>query len=172
VLGTFLTDWERDCELINRIRKGKPVVVHGDGEALWQSCYVDDAASGFVGAIGRRRTLGQIYNICGRDVLTWNGYYEAVGRAVGRKPNMVHLPTDVILRRAPASATGFLREIGRFHGAYSNEKIYRDIPEFKPRLDVEAGTRLHIRWLKREGRLSRAPARPFEDRLARLAKRM
>lgn len=166
VLGTFLTDWEWDAELVNRIRKGRPVVVHGDGEALWQSCFVDDVAEGFVAAAGRRKTFGQVYNICGRDILTWNEYYAAVGRAVGREPRIVHVPTDAIVRGAPESATGFLREIGRFHGAYSIEKIRRDVPEFNPRVDVAEGTRRHIRWLASERRLAKSPPRPFEDRLA------
>jgi len=167
ILGTFMTDWDKDCELVNRIRRGKPVVVHGDGTTLWQSCYTDDAAAGFVGALGKRRVLGQVYNVCGRDILTWDEYYAAVGRAVGRKPRIVHVPTDVILKKAPAYATGFLAEIARFHGAYSIAKIRGDIPEFNPRTGVEEGTRRHARWLASEGRLAKAPPRPFEDRLAR-----
>jgi nucleoside-diphosphate-sugar epimerase len=166
VLGTFLTDWGTDAELVNRIRTGKPVVVHGDGQTLWQSCYVDDVARGFVGAAGRRKTLGQVYNVCGRDIQTWDEYYQSVGRAVGRKPRIVHVPTDLILREAPASATGFLSEIARYHGAYSTAKLRRDVPEFNPTIDVEEGTRRHIRWLAAEGRLQRSPKRPFEDRLA------
>jgi nucleoside-diphosphate-sugar epimerase len=172
VLGTFMTDWEKDCELVNRIRRGRPVVVHGDGTTLWQSCYTDDAATGFVGALGKPHVRGRIYNICGRDISTWNEYYEAVGRAVGRKPRIVHLPTNAILRRAPGYATGFLREIARFHGAYATDRIRRDIPEFNPRIGVEEGTRRHIAWLKAEGRLRKAPARPFEDALAAAGKRL
>jgi nucleoside-diphosphate-sugar epimerase len=171
VLGTFLTDWETDCELVNRIRRGRPVVVHGDGETLWQSCFNADIAKGFVGALGKSHVRGRIYNLCGRDILTWNEYYRAVGRAVGRAPKIVHVATDTIVRHAPESATGFLREIGKEHGAYSIEKARRDIPEFNPRIGVEEGTRRHLRWLAAEGRLRRAPPRPFEDRLARLAAR-
>lgn len=170
VLGTFMTDWEWDCELANRIRRGAPVVVHGDGEAIWQSCYVDEVALGFVAAAGRRKTFGQVYNVCGRDLLTWNEYYVAIGRAIGRAPRIVHVPTDVIVRHAPESATGFLREIAQFHGAYSTAKLRRDVPEFDPRIGVEEGTRRHLKWLKGEARLRKAPPRPFEDRLARLGR--
>jgi nucleoside-diphosphate-sugar epimerase len=172
VLGTFLTDWETDCELVNRIRRGSPVVVHGDGTTLWQSCFNDDIAKGFVGAIGRKHVRGEVYHLCGRDVMTWNEYYAAVGRAVGRAPRIVHLPTDVIVRGAPESATGFLREIAFTHGAYSIEKARRDIPEFNPAVGVEEGTRRHVRWLRATGLLARAPRRPFEDRLARFGIRM
>lgn len=171
VLGTFMSDWEWDCELVNRIRTGKPIVVHGDGETLWQSCFNADIAKGFVGALGKRHVRGQIYQLCGRDILTWNQYYEAVGRAVGRKPKLVHVATDTIVKHVPESATGFLREIAKEHGAYSIAKARKDIPEFNPTIDVEEGTRRHIKWLAKEGRLKKAPARPWEDQLARLAAR-
>jgi hypothetical protein len=84
----------------------------------------------------------------------------------------VHLPTDLIVKGAPASATGFLTEIAVHHGAYAIDKIRRDIPEFRPTVDVEEGTRRHVQWLKAGGRLRLAPKRPFEDRLAALAARM
>jgi len=167
VLGTFLTDWETDCELVNRIRRSSPVVVHGDGTTLWQSCFNADIAKGFVGAIGRKHVRGQVYHLCGGEIQTWNEYYESVGRAVGRKPRIVHLPTDVIVRGAPESATGFLREIAFTHGAYSIEKARRDIPGFDPAIDVEEGTRRHVAWLRAAGILAKAPKRPFEDALAR-----
>jgi nucleoside-diphosphate-sugar epimerase len=172
VLGTLLHDWEWDCETVNRIRRGKPIVVHGDGTTLWQSCYADDVGKAFAGALGKPWVRGEIYNACGRDIITWDEYYRRVGKAAGRRPRLVHLPTDIIVKGAPEQATGFLREIAQFHGAYSTDKIRRHIPEFEPRIGVVEGTRRHIRWLAKEGRLRKAPKRPYEDALARLAVRM
>jgi nucleoside-diphosphate-sugar epimerase len=169
VLGIFMTDWDWDAELINRIRAGKPVIVHGDGQTLWQSCYVDDAAAGFVGAYGRKQTLGQIYNLCGHEVMTWDEYYRRVGMACGKAPKIVHLTVEQIAKGAPESATGFLREIALYHGAYAIDKAKRDIPAFRPQVTVQEGTRKHIAWLEKEGRLKKSPKRPFEDRLAKLA---
>jgi len=169
VLGTLLNDWEWDCETLNRIRRGAPVLVHGDGENLWQSCYSDDLGMAFVGALGKTWVRGEIYNACGRDIITWNEHYRRLGEAMGRKTKIVHLPTDVIVKGAPEQATGFLREIAQYHGAYSNEKIRKQIPEFNPQIDVAEGHRRHYRWLVEEGRIKKAAKRLYEDALINLA---
>ncbi len=169
VLGTFVDDWDKDCALVNRILAGKPLLVQGDGEALWQSCYVDDVAAGFVGALGQRTVLGQFYNLCGPEIYTWDEYYRRVGAGLGKQVRLAHLPTGVILAKAPESATGFLKDIAQYHGAYSIAKARRDIPEFDPRIKLEAGIRLHVAWLRKKGLLKTAPKRTYEDRLCALA---
>lgn len=169
VLGTLMQDWNKDCSLFNRILRRQPILVQGDGEQLWQSCYVDEVAEGFVGALGKKRVLGQIYNICGSEICTWNQYYVRVAKALGRKAILAHLPTAVIMAHAPKSSTGFLKDIAQYHGAYSNAKIMRDIPEFRPRTTIEQGSRMHLAWLKKKGSLRNAPDRLFEDQLCHLA---
>ena len=42
----------REFSWLDRIRKGKPVVVCGDGKAVHQFLHIDDAAKGFVGLLG------------------------------------------------------------------------------------------------------------------------
>jgi len=168
-LGTFVTDWGKDCELFNRIRQGKHVVLHGDGEGLWQSCYVDDLAEGLGGILKRRRkTLGEIYHMCGHEVMSWNEYYHRIGTALGRKVKIVHVPSDAIYKAAPEHSLGFLREFASMPGVYDISKAKAHIPEFNPRIPVEKGMARLYKWLKKEGALKEAPKRPFEDRLVRL----
>ncbi len=64
-----------DFSWIDRIRKGKPIVVCGDGKALHQHLHVDDAAYGFVGVLGNPRALGQTYNLVGQGFITWADYH-------------------------------------------------------------------------------------------------
>ena len=42
---------------LDRIRRGKPVVVHGDGMSLWVACHIDDVARAFLGAPQGTRPL-------------------------------------------------------------------------------------------------------------------
>src|SRR5579859_2621146 len=67
---------------LDRIRRGKPIVVHGDGSSLWVSCHADDVARGFVKAIGNPATIGKAYHTAGEEWQTWNQYHERVAEAM------------------------------------------------------------------------------------------
>ena len=54
------------------MRRGQPVVVHGDGTSLWTLTHHDDFAKGFVGLLGHPRAIGDGFHITSDDVLTWN----------------------------------------------------------------------------------------------------
>ncbi|MGC8778916.1 MAG: NAD-dependent epimerase/dehydratase family protein, partial [Candidatus Caldatribacteriaceae bacterium] len=47
---------------LDRIQKGKPVIIHGDGTSLWSSLYAEDLAVAFSNAISNPNTYGKAYN--------------------------------------------------------------------------------------------------------------
>lgn len=58
----------RGSSYLDGIRKGKLVVVHGDGSGFWTACHRDDVGRAFATAAGRSCTLGQAYQVPGE---TW-----------------------------------------------------------------------------------------------------
>jgi nucleoside-diphosphate-sugar epimerase len=81
-----------DFSWIDRIRKGKPILVCGDGNALHQHLHVDDAALAFTGVLGKPHTLGETYNLVNRGYITWVDYHRTAMQVLGREVDIVGVP--------------------------------------------------------------------------------
>ncbi|MDB6127522.1 MAG: Epimerase [Verrucomicrobia bacterium] len=163
--GNVINNIGWEATFIDRLRKGKPIIVSGDGHGLWQSAYSEDVGVGFAQAAGRTECFGEAYNIVGDEVVTWDDYTRRTAKAIGAPdPRIVHLPTDLLvtLDRKRFEA---LEEIFRFHGVYSNEKIRRDIPEYRSAMPFEEGVRRTVAWMDQHKTIASADTDPFEDRL-------
>ena len=150
---------------VDRLRRGLPIIVAGDGHGLWQSTYADDVGVGFAYAAGREKCFGEAYNIVGDNIVTWDEYTQRTAAAIGApKPNIVHIPTDLLLSHDRPQFEA-LAEIFRFHGVYSNEKLKRDVPEFTCPTSYEEGVRRTVAWMDEHKTIASAEADPFDDRV-------
>jgi nucleoside-diphosphate-sugar epimerase len=149
---------------IDRLRKGKPIVVHGDGSSLWTACHRDDVARAFVAATGQPHTFGKAYHTPGDEWMTWNTYHQRVAEALGAPdPKLVHIPTDVLLRAAPNRAA-IISENFQFNNIFDTTAARTDLG-FQPTVTWIEGVRRMAAWLEERGRIESSDADPFEDRL-------
>ena len=163
----LLDIWGYNPSLVTRIRKGKPIIVPGDGQGLWQPGYIGDMAKGFVGALGRKQTLGKAYNIVGDEVMTWHDFHVRMAKAIGCEARIVPMSTAQIVAGSPKSASSMLSEIFQFHAAYTNAALKRDVPDFTNLLTWEEGVRRTVAWMDQEGAHQSASLYPWVDKLAR-----
>lgn len=151
---------------VDRLRRGRPIVVCGDGNGLWQSTFSEDVGLGFAHAAGRERCFGEAYNIVGDEVVTWDEYTRRTAAVVGApEPRLVHVPTDLLLAVAPARYREALGEIFRYHGVYSNTKLKQHVPAYRPATRYEDGLRRTVAWMDEHGTIAAADTDDFEDRL-------
>lgn len=130
---------------VNRMRCGKPVIVHGDGTSLWTLTHHRDFAKGFVGLLGNVRAIGEAFHITSDEWLTWNQIYEIVAHAAGVEPHIVHIPSDVIATYDPAWGAGLLGD--KAHSAiFDNTKIKRLVPDFCATIPFSHGAREIMAW--------------------------
>ncbi|CAA9590441.1 MAG: hypothetical protein AVDCRST_MAG18-5035 [uncultured Thermomicrobiales bacterium] len=162
--STVLHTFRGATTYLDRLRKGKPVIVHGDGTSLWVSCHRDDVAWAFAAAVGDERTYGRAYQVTGEEWLTWNRYTELVAEALGAPPpTIVHIPTDLLAALAPERAFWCAHNFAG-NNIFDNARA-RDELGFRPTIPFLEGVRRTIAWLDAHDRIDDSDADPFDDRV-------
>jgi nucleoside-diphosphate-sugar epimerase len=119
--------------VIDRLERGEPVVVQGDGTSMWTYTHAADFAVGLIGLLGRPSAFGEAFHITSDDVLSWNQIYLAIGHAMGVEPQILHIPTDLIMVGEPDWFwSGLLDDDLSHTETYDNTKIGRYVPGFRP----------------------------------------
>ena len=84
-----------------RVLQGKPVVVHGDGSSLWTVTRSEDFAVPFIRLFGHPAALGEAMHITADRAFTWDQLYGGIGQVLGAEVEIVHIPSDTIVRFLP-----------------------------------------------------------------------
>jgi nucleoside-diphosphate-sugar epimerase len=136
----------RGCNtLAERLIKGRPIIVHGDGTSLWVMTHADDFAQGFLGLLGNERALGQAFHITSDEVLTWNQIYQTIAEALGVEAKIVHIPSDFIVRVTPQLA-GNLFGDKMWSTVFDNSKVKMFVPGFQATIPFREGIRRTVAW--------------------------
>lgn len=147
-------------QVLERMKQGKPVIVHGDGLTLWTFTYNEDFAKGFCGLMGNPHALGQTVHITGDEAITWNDAYETIGRALGVKPNIVHIPSDFLAAFNP-ELLGSLLGDKAYCAVFDNSKIKRLVPGFRADIRFDEGVGRCVAYLSEHPEL-RVPDPEFD----------
>lgn len=149
VIPVSLGGWE-EFTVIDRMRKGLPVVVHGDGTSLWTMTHSLDFARGFLGLMGNPAAIGEAFHITSDEVLTWNRIYETVARAAGGEARLVHISSERIADYADQnnypSVRGTLLGDKSHSAIFDNTKIKRLVPGFVATIPFSVGIKQTIDW--------------------------
>ena len=151
VIPVAIGSWD-DYTIIDRMKKGGKVIVHGDGTSLWTITHSEDFAKGFVGLLGHQQAVGQAFHITSDEILTWNQIYEAVAEAAGVKANIVHIASDFICDVADTLGQDWMR--GNLLGdkavsaIFDNSKIKRFVPNFVATIPFKVGIKRTIEWFE------------------------
>jgi nucleoside-diphosphate-sugar epimerase len=140
--------------IAERILNDKPIVVHDDGKSLWTLTRAEDFAVAFAGMLGAKNTIGEVFHITSDEALTWNEIYVALGKALGKTPILVQIPTEFIVDYAETHHVyefrGSLMGDKAVEAVFDNAKIKRIVPEFKTTIKFEQGIRLTLDWFDAE----------------------
>ncbi|MHB9130260.1 MAG: SDR family oxidoreductase [Armatimonadota bacterium] len=131
--------------IVDRMKKGQPIIVHGDGQSLWTITHNTDFAKGFVGLLGNQQAIGESFHITSDEVLTWDQIAQAIGSAAGVEPKLIHIPSEFINRHNPGIGAGLLGDKG-CSMVMDNSKIKRVVPDFVATMPFKNGVKLSVEW--------------------------
>ncbi len=131
---------------IDRMRRGQPVLVHGDGTSLWTLTHSRDFAVGFVGLLGNQQAFGDAFHITSDEAIPWDQIFEVIAAAAGvEQLRLVHIPSEVIARADRNWGDALLGDQAHCL-VFDNSKVRRLVPDFGPRTPFHVGAREIIAW--------------------------
>ena len=124
----------------DRLVRGRPVLVPGDGGWLRQFGHVEDLANAMAAMLGDRRAFGRAYNVSGEESVTQVGFVELIAEVVGRRLTIVPVP------KAPFGQN----LVYDCHAVYTTTRVRRELG-IRPRYTLVSGLAQTFEWYCLEG---------------------
>jgi nucleoside-diphosphate-sugar epimerase len=146
-----VNSWQRSYTAVDRMRRGKKVIVPGDGSSLWVITHNSDFAQGLVGLLGNPQAIGHAFHITSDEVMTWDQFYRITAQAAGAEAQIVHIASDFVGACMPD-------EVGSLTGdkassvVFDNSKIKRFVPGYYAKVPFAQGIRRTIEWFDADPR--------------------
>lgn len=143
-----LNAWQQPWTAIDRMRRGAPLIIPGDGTSLWTITHNSDFARGLIGLFGQPSALGEAFHITSDEALTWNQIFALTAEAAGvAAPKFVHMASDFIISCVPA-VEGTLLGDKAVSAVFDNTKLKRLVPGFAAKTAFATGIRRTLAWFE------------------------
>jgi nucleoside-diphosphate-sugar epimerase len=143
-----LNAWQQPWTAIDRLRRGVPLIIPGDGTSLWTITHNTDFAAGLAGLLGNPAAIGEAFHVTSDEALTWNQIFAFTAAAAGVKaPTFVHMASDFIVACVPAME-GTLLGDKSISAVFDNTKLKRLVPGFSAKTPFAAGIKRTLAWFE------------------------
>ena len=140
-----VNSWAKSYTAVDRMRRGKKVIVPGDGSSLWVITHNTDFAKGLVGLLGHPQAIGHAFHITSDEVMCWDQWYRLTAEAAGVEPDLVHIPSDLIAACIPESRGSLIGDKS-VSVVFDNSKIKSFVPGYCATVRFTEGVRRTIAW--------------------------
>ncbi len=150
-----VNSWTHPWTIVDRLRRGKKFIVHGDGSSLWTLTDHRDFAVGLAGLLGNPKAIGEDFHITSDDVLTWNQIHAIVADAAGIPSDVfadlaVHIPSDILARFDAEAFEGPLMGDKTNAALFDTSKLRSLVPEFGTRYRFADTIKESIAWFSQD----------------------
>jgi len=153
--------------IVDRIRKGKPLVMFGDGKTPWSFTFAPDLAKGFVSLVGQKKAYGEAFHVSNEDKRVWEDLYLEFGKILGIEPNIVYIPSSILYKAAPSLCDHIYFE-KCYAGLYDNSKMRTINPGYRASIALNEGLQMLLEYFERDNPVVEPRKDKLEDDLASL----
>lgn len=159
-----INSWTHPWTVVDRMQRGAPTLIPGDGSSLWTLTDHRDFAQAFVGLLGNAGAIADEFHITSDDVLTWNQIHSLIASAAGLdaervREQTVFVPTDLLVRFDRDAFEGPLKGDKSHCAVFDNAKVRGLVPGYTPRYRFTDTVHESIAWfMERPERRSIDPA--------------
>jgi nucleoside-diphosphate-sugar epimerase len=149
---------------MDRIARGRPVLVPGYGGWLRQFGHVEDLATAMAAVLGNPKSHGQAYNVMGEDTVTQVGFVELIAEAMKKPVTFRHFDPALLKsfdKPGPVFGQNLVYDC---HAVHTTSKLRQDLG-IRPRYTLASALAHTWEWYKREGLVDRPVDLAFEDRV-------
>ncbi|PKM64349.1 MAG: NAD-dependent dehydratase [Firmicutes bacterium HGW-Firmicutes-20] len=130
--------------IIQRIKRGKKVLIHGDGTSVWASMHSKDFALGIVQIFLKKETLGEVYQLTSEESLSWNHIYQMVADYYRVELRPVYIPSSVLALSQKYDFVSTIVGDKQYSVIFDNSKIKSVIKEIPRTVPLKKGIELYL----------------------------
>jgi len=134
-------------QVLDRMLKGKKVLVPADGATLWTVTASRDFAPGFVGLMGNVHAIGEAVQITSDERLTWDQIHRVVADELGVEYRPCYVPAHLLAKVPGYDFNGELIGDKTNCVIFDNTKLKRLVPGFVCRNRFDIAGRESVRYI-------------------------
>lgn len=135
----------RDFTVSARILAGQEIVLHDPCNNLWALTPAQDFAVALAGLLENPKGIGAKVHITSDEVMTWSAITKRLGRALGRKPKICHIPTQWLKENHPLGPGGLASDKAH-QGCFDNALIKELVPGWRCELRLREALEQSVAW--------------------------
>lgn len=149
---------------MDRIARGRPVLVPGHGGWLRQFGHVEDLAIAMAAMLGNPKSHGQAYNVMGEDTVTQVGFVELIAETMKKPVTFRHFDPGLLKNFDKPGPVFGQNLVYDCHAVHTTTKLRQDLG-VRPRYTLASALAHTWEWYRREGFVDRPVDFGFEDGL-------
>ncbi|MBK0039392.1 MULTISPECIES: NAD-dependent epimerase/dehydratase family protein [unclassified Enterococcus] len=133
--------------VIDRMLKGKEVIVHSDGQSVWASTHAEDFARGIFPLIANEETIGEIYQIMNTETHTWDMVYQMLAKLLDVEYKPVYISSELLRHSKQYRLETSIQGDKRWSNIFNVDKLKLVNPNFSCEIDLETGLKRFLSYM-------------------------